>query len=65
MTGGPGPGDGASGELQALVARLQRVADDLRAADASPERLRELSDEALEVSRRITELLPEAIRDAG
>jgi hypothetical protein len=59
-------GAGAAGDdLSPEVAELQRIAAGLRDPDATAETLRRLADEALAVSRRISERLPEALADPG
>lgn len=54
----PGP-DPLAGDVE----RLERIAAELRDPDVSAEALRRLADEALEVSKRISEMLPATLRD--
>lgn len=51
--------------LAGYVDRLEEIAAALRDPGATPDDLRRLSDEALELSTRINELLPRVAGDAG
>jgi hypothetical protein len=57
----PGPDDAA---LKAEIARLEALADALDAGDLTPERMRDLSDEALEIAQRVSGLIA-AAGDSG
>jgi hypothetical protein len=56
-------GAGDAGPLRPEVDRLQRIAAGLRDPEATADTLRRLADEALAVSRRIAERLPEALAE--
>lgn len=50
--------------LAAQVARLERIAAELRSPEATADMLRQLAEDALETSRRLSELLPGALAEA-
>ena len=56
MTGPAGPP-----EIQAAVVRLEQIARLLESADRSPEQMRDLADEALEIAQRVSGLLADAL----
>lgn len=51
--------------LAAEVARLERIAAELRSPEATADMLRQLAEDALETSRRLSELLPGALADTA
>lgn len=48
--------------LEAAAARLEEIARQISGGEASPDELRALADEAMELGARITESLPHALR---
>jgi len=58
-------GDGEAARLAADAARLEEVARRIRDDDPSPEELRALADEALELSARITDGVARLVRGEG
>jgi predicted GTPase len=51
-------------EIQAALTRLEQIAQLLESEGHSPQQMRDLADEALEIAQRVSGLLTETLSDA-